>query len=527
MLKIKNYYSLVFSLILLFIFTIFAWLNIDKGLEGIDDANIYFVYMKNLANGFGFVYNKNSENVEGFTSLLWTLLGGFLIFINLKINIVLIFINIFLLFLFVRKSYKFIASSNLIPFFFYFFIFSSSGFVEWNILSLLETGLWTFLIAYITLILLLDETHDYKIILFLCLLIFTRPESLILVPFFFFTKIIFDIINRNFNINEILKIAFFIIINYLVLFSYRIYFFNSLFPNTYYAKLGSNTLEEIFNGILYIKIFLKQNIVYLIIILLAFLRIIKIIMINRIKENKEIIFLICLIFLSFFIALVVGGDHFGLYRFFQPFIIIYALLFLYTINDLKINKNYVFILAILISTITSNNNFYKIYKSKYSPAKIEWTIVAINKNQALFLNRMFDNKLPKIGVLAAGAMAYNYNGFSIDLLGLNNVLMARSQKNPIGPKNHASFNKEIFYKQKPDIIIANIITKSNENIKVPMSLGSWEKRLLNNIDEDNYFNNLYSKYIVFDTKTNLSISAYMLDEFVTNLSSSRYKVTKF
>src|SRR5215510_1767079 len=44
------------------------------GFLGIDDANIYFVYAKNLALGHGFVYHPGGERVEGFTSLLWTLL---------------------------------------------------------------------------------------------------------------------------------------------------------------------------------------------------------------------------------------------------------------------------------------------------------------------------------------------------------------------------------------------------------------------------------------------------------------------
>ena len=38
---------------------------------GVDDANIYFVYMKHVANGYGLVYTISGENIEGFTSLLY------------------------------------------------------------------------------------------------------------------------------------------------------------------------------------------------------------------------------------------------------------------------------------------------------------------------------------------------------------------------------------------------------------------------------------------------------------------------
>ena len=45
-------------------------------LHGTDDANIYLVYMRNLANGHGFVYNIGGERVEGCSSFLWTLIGS-------------------------------------------------------------------------------------------------------------------------------------------------------------------------------------------------------------------------------------------------------------------------------------------------------------------------------------------------------------------------------------------------------------------------------------------------------------------
>ena len=49
--------------------TSFSFHKLHNPLTGIDDANIYFVYARNLANGHGFVYNIGGERVEGFTSL--------------------------------------------------------------------------------------------------------------------------------------------------------------------------------------------------------------------------------------------------------------------------------------------------------------------------------------------------------------------------------------------------------------------------------------------------------------------------
>src|SRR5262245_50548908 len=40
---------------------------------GVDDANIYFRYAKNLGSGLGLVWNPGGERVEGFTSTPWLL----------------------------------------------------------------------------------------------------------------------------------------------------------------------------------------------------------------------------------------------------------------------------------------------------------------------------------------------------------------------------------------------------------------------------------------------------------------------
>src|SRR5919108_54282 len=74
-----------------------SFLALDKleyPLIGIDDANIYFVYAKNLANGHGFVYNVGGERVEGFTSLLWTLIAAMAFKFSAYPELILLIINV-------------------------------------------------------------------------------------------------------------------------------------------------------------------------------------------------------------------------------------------------------------------------------------------------------------------------------------------------------------------------------------------------------------------------------------------------
>lgn len=69
-------FNLLAAFLLCFSATYYALHELNYPLIGTDDANIYFVYARNLANGYGFVYNIGGERVEGFTSLLWTVIAA-------------------------------------------------------------------------------------------------------------------------------------------------------------------------------------------------------------------------------------------------------------------------------------------------------------------------------------------------------------------------------------------------------------------------------------------------------------------
>lgn len=70
-----------------------------------------------------------------------------------------------------------------------------------------------------------------------------------------------------------------------------------------------------------------------------------------------------------------------------------------------------------------------------------------------------DGKFPKnvkIAVYTAGALSYFANRFCIDTLGLNDVRIAHASKGKSfysNTKNHAAFNKEMFFFYKPDIFV--------------------------------------------------------------------------
>src|SRR4051812_12442363 len=142
--------------------TFFYWWEYKKPVYGIDDANIYFVYMKHFAEGHGFVWEVGGERVEGFTSVLWTLIGALCYKLTpqhfplllLALNTVLTFVTVFHVLLFVRRlnntTHQAIALTDVLILAMLFF---PLGFIEWSLLTLMETGLWLFLIVNTTLLL--------------------------------------------------------------------------------------------------------------------------------------------------------------------------------------------------------------------------------------------------------------------------------------------------------------------------------------------------------------------------------------
>ena len=77
----------------------------------------------------------------------------------------------------------------------------------------------------------------------------------------------------------------------------------------------------------------------------------------------------------------------------------------------------------------------------------------------MLLNRTFAaSERPSLGVVAAGAIALAYEGEVIDMMGLNNSIMAHAAGDRKGRKNHAAFNKDILLQQSPEIIAAGEIS---------------------------------------------------------------------
>ena len=113
------------------------------------------------------------------------------------------------------------------------------------------------------------------------------------------------------------------------------------------------------------------------------------------------------------------------------------------------------------------------------------------------LNELFSNldTYPSQGVLTAGALAYAYNGKTYDLLGLNNTKMAHAdkEKNPKAPKNHASFNKGVFYELSPDIFWLAMDFYDDYQVKGRVKIKGMQVAIFQEIYKDTYTKNVDGK----------------------------------
>lgn len=473
--------TLILLLTILSIFVCGYFYNLPQ--IGIDDANIYMVYMRNLAQGNGFVYNVGGEKVEGFTSLLWCLIGAFCYKILpndaekalLFLNLVLICHTVMRLSVFLQKINEEKRLFSPVLVFFIGALLIIPGFYDWNVWALLETGLWTWIISNIVILLAEPEKSKNEILLSLLFVIalITRPESLLFVPFCIFIRF-FQIKRTHTSFFYSLKKIILLIVTFILttstLIFWRLYYFGFPFPNTYYAKVSTDKMANALDGLHYLNLYFGFTSPFgMIIFILICLYIVYHYLGNKKGGNHStsaqihlLLASICLVF--FAIPLYTGGDHFGLSRMYQPIVPILYVFFLHKkgweslfpsfIEKLNVYffDNYIVIgISVILLYFTPNKKLHQMGKEA-SPLHYEFWFAEKGREQGNELNDIFENAShPSIGVITAGGIAYTYKGEIIDLMGLNLTKMAHAVKEKKGPKNHAAFDKKTFYEIEPDI----------------------------------------------------------------------------
>ena len=544
----SKYQKLLIAFLYVLIMTTIVWLLNGQSIMGIDDANIYFIYMRNLADGHGFVYNIGGERVEGFTSLLWTLVGSFFYLISktpqiflLIFNVVIISFTFWKLIIYIdgkSSTYKVISPASLLML---GLVAVYPGYFEWAVLSLMETGLWSSLLILMTLNLLQYEVDENKNKLnnrfyyLLVLLVLCRPEAIVWGILFIGLRIYqyntLDKDRKSILRNTAIVIGLFFSFQ-IILLIWRLNYFGYPLPNTYYAKISSDIMLNLKSGIGYLFRYLIDSPGALLSVIFGTFAIIKLKKEHQASGNQSVFYLFSVMIITFFIPLYTGGDHFNLSRFIQPTVPLLWLLLIISLIVLQskvIKKTYImlFLLFLLFTGETSWFK-YKIEGERY--LWHEWNITEIGSKQSIELNKFCDkmDKLPTQGVGIAGATAYYYHGFTYDLLGLNNTEMAHTQKNNRlhSIKGHMSFNKNIFLKQHPDLFFmgGGFIDKKHQEDFRGIIVADFFRNIFHDIMFDKDFRLQYSNVLIQRRDYSDALAVFASNRFLGTLDTNIYKV---
>ena len=425
----------VFTLILL-AYALYAALFIQQTsfvIEGkryyslFDDAMVSMRYAKNLAHGYGLVWNPGGERVEGYTNLLWVLYMSLFHLLPVAPSKISLFIQIsgavFLLanLFFVRKIADLVSNGSV-------FVSVGAAFLtafylplnNWSLQGM-EVGVLTLIVsASIWKALRCMQQPSFSIWLYILLGVGTliRIDMAILFLAILAFLIYADPKNRRSNLVwGTLVLTFFILLQTL----FRLWYYGDILPNTYYLKMtGFPFWLRISRG-LWVFLDFTQKLNW-ILFLVPF-------SIPLFRRDKVILFLLWVFVAQAMYSIYVGGDAWepsgGSNRYVSIVMPVFFILFcfgltsnaLFSISATRYAK---YGMAALIVIGFINFNSMTGLEAMQEVLLVKPTLhITDNKRmvtRALLLTKI-TNPQAKIAVVWAGAIPYFSDRYAIDLLG--------------------------------------------------------------------------------------------------------------
>jgi hypothetical protein len=521
-----------------------VWVLLGSPKTGIDDANIFFVYARNIAHGHGIVYNVGGERVEGFTSMLYVLLCSMafwvtrtpeaalfvmnLLFVGVTSTCLMLVLIEFAGALHPGRSGKLLLCGGYL-----IWLITNPAYFAWNVVTLMDSALYSLLLtaAYAFLaLLLLRETqikvrHALQLSILCSLCVLARPEGTgwALVQSAAFTCLCWA---QTRSIKATARLAALplgsSIFTLVALTGFRELYFGYPLPNTYYAKVTASALWTLKFGRDSLKFFVEQyGFFFLLPLFLGIVWIGSVLMRYKVRRKQTgrlfgfgaltALFAVT----GLLIPVVEGGDHFGASRMFQN---VYPLLGITLLLPLlrfpKAKKSsfiaiYLLCIGLLIGLTTKVT--WRSFQIANQPGQInlphweitrrldihnDFSLAAGGQHLGQCMDRIFAEGKPSVGVSAAGGVAYTYQGTVYDLLGLNNSQMAHANRFKNGPKDHASFSKDVFYKLAPDILQPSV-APSGTPVDLPAhkalneDLQNFDNQIFKDIFHDGQFRSMY------------------------------------
>jgi arabinofuranosyltransferase len=525
-------------------------------LTGIDDANIYQVYMRHLAAGHGLVYNPGGERVEGFTSLLWTLVGSLYAWAGVPLEPALWCTAVVLVqLLLVRLAWtlpRLTAAPATAAFgatFSALYLVFVPGYFDWTIMSLMETALWSLALTGAALEASVPPDRasaDARLAGWLVLLALTRPESMLWGVALLGVRLL-GLAGEGGRPSAYWRrlrlpaLAFLATVAGVVL--WRRWYFGFPAPNTFYAKVSASLTDNLALGAHYLgSYFLHYNgmlpFMYatLAVWLLARLRR------SNAAADRGLARAVALCLLNPVLPLLTGGDHFVWGRMLQPLlpltyavfgVIVYRAI---TAPGAAWRRPAMAWLsgALIVGAASLASDVFRWYHYPFRPTPLdrEFELARLGRDLGAGLNGFFEKTqpAPAVGVVCAGGVALAYDGPVNDVLGLNNVDMAHAEavKPPGRRKNHASFNKAVFLRQRPELFLpTEFVTDTAGYVPFEARPGFDDDFFAVSVDHvyrDSMFRVLYAPAFVARRDTQAVLFSYFRKDFLTRLDPRYYAV---
>ena len=432
-----------------------------------DDAYISYRYVKNFLNGDGLTFNPG-EPVEGYTNLFFILLLSLLgrfgidIIIASKVIGVASGVAIILLSFFWTRKMPGFENETILPLTVPFLLIANGAFAYWTI-SGMETVLFAALVLFG---LYLASNKNLMFIPIYAIATLTRPEAGLI----FLVILAFMIYAKAFRIKDALKYLALFAIFIIPQFIFRIFYYNDILPNPFYAKTGSS-VEYLISGFEYVWLFLSQYGLYGGILLIP--------LFAAKYFSRPIQLILAVTFIYTLYVLLIGGDVLHCFRFFIPVIALFYMLLIFSLvclaknSEIFKNKKYnntIIAVIILIGAF-----------SYFAPAEhIRGFLVAerglVNKMTHLaFILKPYAKAQNKIACSTVGAFSYYSDAHVIDMLGLTDRNIA---KNPQTFEKIRSTWKERNYNipyimdSDPDFIIFSTSLKPSAPAEKALFLSS-------------------------------------------------------
>lgn len=397
-----------------------------------DDAMVSMRYAKNLAAGYGLVWNPGGTRVEGFTNPLWVLCMALVHLLpiqapHISLVIQILAVGFLLINLFVCKKIADIISDHST-----FVALSATIFIafylplnNWSLQGM-EVSIATLLLSISILLALKSiKTGRFSYVLLTLLAILTTIRMDLVLPAFVITSILFisqKIHRRKYILSLLIMLA--------VMFDQTVFrheYYGSILPNTYYLKMvGYPVFLRITRG-LYVT---ADFIVKLNWILFAVPFIVL-----ALKRNASNALLVALITTQVLYSLYVGGDAWewwgGSNRYISIVMPAFFILFAYGLDLLRRRALAAFpqlTRAIYAaSAVVVLVSLFNVNATRGADTWGEWMLlvpplhVAENRRhieQALFLQQI-TNEQATIAVVFAGELPYFADRYMIDMLGKN------------------------------------------------------------------------------------------------------------